>query len=89
MSIITEPASIEGIDSENTPPCQMNIREAGTDNPYRPCGLPSALRILSVCGSCGGRDILFLCRRCHDQMIEQANSECSSCYKSRGITRYC
>jgi hypothetical protein len=83
--VIEEIITLEGIDLDNTPPCE--VVEFPSPWGWRFCGKPSAYRILSACPSCGTHR-LFACQGCQDQLL-QGTGQCTRCWKSRGIDGYC
>jgi hypothetical protein len=81
MSTVLEVISLEGIDMEDTPPCQVYQVYMG-----RNCNAPSAFRVRSEC-SCGHTDILFVCGRCKI-LLEERRCSCRICLSPRGLDGY-
>ena len=77
---MTEVVPIEGIDLENTPPCQLLFNEL-------PCGLPSVARILSTC-PVHGTARQFICKRCLEGLLS-GKGWCTSCGSRRPFGGYC
>lgn len=75
--------SLLEMDFEDSPPCEVILRTTG-----EPCGKPAAVRVYSVCGSCGDRSRFFACAG-HIDYILSGLANCAACTGPRGITTYC
>lgn len=79
MSITTEIVTLEGIDLENSPPCEAALDRAGT----RKCGLPSAFRVRATeCWCRMGSETYFFCTA-HKEALEGNKGVCTSCGSDR------
>lgn len=65
---------IEGIDLENTPPCQINNEDNVTK-----CGAPSVARLRIVCQNCAVTASIFVCQPCVD-LMRSGKMSCSRCW---------
>jgi hypothetical protein len=67
---------IRGLDTENSPPCQVLVPPDGE----RACGKPSCKRIFCRC-RCGKTQYMFMCRSC-DELIGTFGGACHFCGSS-------
>lgn len=86
MSVITEIIPLDGIDLDGTPPCMtMTGRSIAT---ARVCRERSAFRIITTCGSCGDKQVIFICVSCREG-ASAGKGACMCCGSRRGIDGYC
>lgn len=63
MTATIEILSLDEIDLEGTPPCQVKYGSGC-------CGKPSACRVKWTCGNCDVTEIVFICARDRDRWMQ-------------------
>lgn len=65
--------SLEGIDRENTPPCEIKVWD---ENGWELCNKPSSVRIKFRCRVCSRSKYMFMCQ---PHLERRSNIECQGC----------